>query len=370
MAPLVSDARAGTRSPGGTPQSSAIAAVVGLGAVAKHHLSCLAALDGVTVGAVCDLSPAVAESAASRFGVAGFFTDHRTLLAELKPDVVHVTTPAGAHFEVAMDALAAGAHVIVEKPIVEEAEQLETLLDDAERRGLIVVEDLNYVFNPQVREIRRLIATGELGDLQHVEVDLALDILGEGSNFADRNQPHPALAMPGGAIADFLPHLTSLVYVLAGPHRGVSAVWSRRRESALEVDDLRALVQGERATASISFSAASQPDGFWLRAHGTRMRVEANLFEPRLTIQRVRSLPAALFPIVNGAAEVAALARASASGFWGKLSGAPGAYSGLWELVGRTYDAIARGTPPPITPGDIRAVDSLGRELTAEGDRP
>src|SRR3954452_1705203 len=101
----------------GTRAGVTTAAVVGVGTVAKHHLACLDALDRARAIGVCDLSPAVAESAAERFGAGAPFTDHRELLAALEPDVVHVTTPPAAHFDIATDALAAGAHVIVEKPI-------------------------------------------------------------------------------------------------------------------------------------------------------------------------------------------------------------------------------------------------------------
>src|SRR4051812_20733132 len=202
------------------------AAVVGVGAVAKQHLACLAQLDRARLVGVCDLSPAVAESAAERFGGPAHFADPGELLAELSPDVVHVTTPPGAHFPIAMDALAAGAHVIVEKPIVASHEQLGELLDEGEQRGLVVLENYNYVLNPQVREIRRLASNGELGRLAHVEIDLAVDVLAEGSPFADRNVPHPALDMPGGVVGDFLPHLASLAYFLVGEHRGASTVWA------------------------------------------------------------------------------------------------------------------------------------------------
>jgi predicted dehydrogenase len=338
----------------------ATAAVVGVGMVAKQHLACLADLEGVRLGAVCDLSPAVAESAAERFAVPAHFTDHRAMLSSLRPDVVHVTTPPGSHYGIAIDALVAGAHVIVEKPIVADADQLLPLLEEAERRERVLVENYNYVFNPQVRRIRQLIASGELGRLAHVEVDLALDILGEGSPFTDPGAPHPTLAMPGGAIADFL----------AGSHRTVSTVWSKRVPgSPLDVDDMRSLIETERGTASISFSAASQPDGFWLRVHGSRMRVEANLFEPRITIERVRSAPTPLFPVLNGLSEIAAVGRSAVSGLWGKLSGAPGGYAGLWELIARTYEAIERGTRAPVTPADIRAVNGLVADLTAEQQR-
>jgi predicted dehydrogenase len=339
--------------------------------VAKQHLACLGELSHARLAAVCDISPAVAEAAAGRFGVPAYFTDHREMLERVSPDVVHVTTPPAAHFPVAMDSLAAGAHVIVEKPIVSEHAQLDALLTEAESRERVAIENYNYVFNPQVRKIRRLAASGELGQILHVEVDLAVDILGEGSPFADANRPHPALAMPGGAIADFLPHLASLAYFLVGPHRRVSSVWSRRRsDSPLVVDDLRALVEAERGTASVSFSTTSQPDGFWLRVHGSNMRVEANLFEPRLTIERLRAVPPPLLPVLNGMSEVVAVGRSALGGLWGKLSGAPGTYAGMWDLIARTYGAIASDSAPPITPEDIRAVNRLVADLTAEQRSP
>ena len=333
------------------------AVVVGVGAVAKQHLACLAQLDLARLAGVCDLSSAVAESAAERFGVPAYFADHRELLGELRPDVVHVTTPPAAHFPIAMDALAAGAHVIVEKPIVTERDQLSELLDEADRRGLIALENYNYVFNPQLREIRRLAASGELGTVTHVQIDLAVDVLAEGSPFADRNSPHPALELPGGIVGDFLPHLASLAYFLVGERRSVSTAWAE--------NELRALVEAERGTAAISFSAASQPDGFWLRVHGSRMRIEANLFEPRMTIERLRSAPPPLYPVLNGLSEIGAVGRSAVAGLWGKLSGAPGAYAGLWDLIARTYAAIDSGAAPPVSPADVRAVNDLVQSLVA-----
>src|ERR671920_646030 len=151
------------------PLARVAAAVVGAGAVAKQHLACLAELDFVDVVGVCDLSPATAASAAERFGARASFTDHRAMLEELSPDIVHVTTPPAAHHAIAMDALAAGAHVIVEKPIVDDTGGLEALLAEAERRERVLIEDYNYVFNPQIRRILELIESGELGRLVRVE---------------------------------------------------------------------------------------------------------------------------------------------------------------------------------------------------------
>ena len=76
--------------------------VIGAGYIAKQHLACLTRLPGVHVAGVCDLSPATAEATAERFGISRWFTDHRQMLGTVTPDVVHVATPFGSHFALAM----------------------------------------------------------------------------------------------------------------------------------------------------------------------------------------------------------------------------------------------------------------------------
>ena len=73
--------------------------------------------------------------------------------------------------------------------------------------------------------------------------------------------------------------------------------------------------------------------------------------------------------MLNGLSEIAAVGRAAVGGLWGKLSGAPGAYAGLWELIALTYGAIESGGAPPVWPADIRAVNRLVADLAAEQPR-
>ena len=203
----------------------------------------------------------MAESAAERFGIRAWYTDHRRLLGEVRPDVVHVTTPPPSHFRLAMAALDAGAHVIVEKPATVTLAELDTLVGHADRQGRVLVEDYNYLFNDATRTALGLMASGELGAIAHVEVLICLDILGKGSPFADPNAPHPCLSMAGGAIADFLTHLASLAHAFVGPHRSVNTLWSKRsnRPSPFPSDEFRALVAAERGTAMLGFRPIPSP---------------------------------------------------------------------------------------------------------------
>ena len=343
------------------------AALIGAGQIARQHLSCLKTLPGVELVAICDLSPATAEAAAERYGVETWFTDHRAMLEKGRPDVVHVTTPPTSHFRLAIDSFDAGANVIVEKPATPTFEELEALVQRAQEAGRHLVEDYNYVFNDAPREILRRIETGEFGAVTHVEVLICLDILGP-DGFADPNSPHPTLTLAGGAIADFLPHLASLAHLFVGPHRAAQTVWTKRKSSPLPFDEFRAVLDAERGMASLGFSSSSQPDAFWLRVYGERMQASANLFETRLTFDGPRNVPKPLRPCFSGLEEGKNIRRAALATLLRKFKG-PGAYKGLWELLARTYRALADGSALPITASHVVEVNRMVEALKPKEQR-
>jgi len=343
-------------------------ALIGAGQIARQHLACLESLPGIELAAICDLSPATAEAAAERYGIGAWFTDHRAMLEKVRPDVVHVTTPPTSHFKLALDSVDAGAHVVVEKPATPTLAELETLVGRAHDAGRHLVEDYNYLFNRAPQEILRRIESGEFGAVTHVEVLICLDILGPGG-FADTNSPHPALTLAGGAITDFLPHLASLAHVFVGPHRTAQTVWSKRKRSPLPYDEFRAVVDAERGTAALGFSASSQPDAFWLRVYGEKMQATANLFETRLTFDGPRNVPKPLRPFFSGLREGKTIRRAALATLLRKFKG-PGAYEGLWELLARTYRALADGSALPITANDVLEVNRMVEALKPREHRP
>lgn len=344
------------------------AALIGAGQIARQHLACLTALPGVELAAICDRSPATAEAAAERYGIRAWFTDHKAMLEKARPDVVHITTPPTSHFLLGMDSLDAGAHVIVEKPATSTFGELETLAQRAQEAGRHLVEDYNYVFNHAPQKILQCISSGRFGAVTHVEVLICLDILGP-DGFADPNAPHPALTLAGGAIADFLPHLASLAHAFVGPHRTAQTVWAKRKSSLLPFDEFRAVVEAERGTAALGFSSSAQPDAFWLRVYGERMQATANLFETRLTFDGPRNVPKPLRPFFSALEEGKTIRRAALATLLRKFKG-PGAYEGLWELLARTYRALADGSALPVTASHVLEVNRMVEALKPGQQRP
>src|SRR2546427_6503095 len=109
-------------------------ALVGCGKVADQHIAEIQKLGTAEVVAVCDRELLMAEQLASRYGVYRYYSDFNRLLGEVKPDVVHVTTPPQAHASLAIQALDAGCHIFVEKPLALDREETKYLIDYAVRK--------------------------------------------------------------------------------------------------------------------------------------------------------------------------------------------------------------------------------------------
>ena len=148
------------------------AAVIGTGKISEEHLRFLGTDPRVKLAAVCDLSPSLAKYAVERFGADKAYSDSNQMLAEVRPDVVHVLTPPGTHVRLVTDALKAGAHVVVEKPVASSHREFLELTSLADSCGKRIVEDHNYRFNEPVQAIekfgpRRHAGRGSRGGCPH-----------------------------------------------------------------------------------------------------------------------------------------------------------------------------------------------------------
>ena len=344
-------------------------ALVGTGAIARQHLSCLSRLRGVDLVAVCDLSRVSAEFAAERYGARAWFTDHREMLERARPDVVHITTPVTSHYSLAAEALQAGAHVIVEKPITVHDHELDRLLDHAQRAGRSILEDYNYLFNPPVQDLLQAIHDGALGDVVHADVTFCSDVLAPGSPFTDPDVPHPAAALPGGAIGDFATHLAALGHAVVGAHRALHPSWSSGGRSDGLLTDLVALVEAEGGTATLRFSARAQPQSFFVRVSGTRLSATVSILGGRMVIEQEPTWRRPLVMARRGLAASVDATLSSLAGPWERLSGGPGAYVGIWKLIERTYRALAAGDSVPVSHDQIRAVNRLRSDMLSGDGR-
>jgi predicted dehydrogenase len=151
-------------------------ALVGLGhAGFKIHLPALGPMASITVVGACDADATRRERAAARYRVP-VFTDFDTMLAESRPDVVVIGTPPDSHADYCLRALAAGAHVVCEKPFVSSLGEADVVLRAAARAGRRVA--LNHEFRemPIFRALRDELARPSGGELVFVQIWQLMDL--------------------------------------------------------------------------------------------------------------------------------------------------------------------------------------------------
>jgi predicted dehydrogenase len=151
--------------------------VIGYGYWGPNLVRNLVEAPDATVAAVADLSPERLRKVQSRYPTIEVTRDHRTLLTDSSIDAIVIATPVASHFELALQALRAGKHVLVEKPLTASEEQALRLIDEADRRNLTLMVDHTFVYTGAVRKMRELVANDQLGDFYYydsVRVNLGL----------------------------------------------------------------------------------------------------------------------------------------------------------------------------------------------------
>ncbi|WP_274423514.1 Gfo/Idh/MocA family protein [Chelativorans sp. YIM 93263] len=121
------------------------------------------------VTAIASRDEARGKAVADRFGIPHVFSSYDALLASSEVDGVYIPLPTSQHVEWAVKAADAKKHVLVEKPLALEAEDIRQVIEARDRNGVLVSEAFMVTYHPQWRKVRELIAEGAIGRLHHVQ---------------------------------------------------------------------------------------------------------------------------------------------------------------------------------------------------------
>jgi predicted dehydrogenase len=195
------------------------AAVVGTGFIGVVHVEALRRL-GVQVHGVVGSSHERAMSRALEMRLPPAYESFHAMLADQRVDVVHITSPNHLHHEHAKAALAAGKHVVCEKPLAMTPAESADLLEAAQRSGLVHAVNFNLRFYPVNQHVHGMIAAGELGDVRLVSGHYLQDWLLLATDWNWRLEP--GLGGELRAVADIGSHWMDLTSFLTG--RRITAV--------------------------------------------------------------------------------------------------------------------------------------------------
>jgi predicted dehydrogenase len=151
--------------------------VIGYGYWGPNLVRNFAETPGARVGFVADTRTERLSHVRARYPATKVSTDYRDLITDPGVDAVAIATPVSSHFDLAMEALRAGKHVLVEKPITSTSEQATALIAEAEKRGLVLMVDHTFVYTNAVGKMRELTHAGDLGEIYYydsVRINLGL----------------------------------------------------------------------------------------------------------------------------------------------------------------------------------------------------
>ena len=165
--------------------------VIGGGSMGFNHARVLAEMEDVELVGVADPS-AEARARIGRRLRAPTFADYREMIERARPHAVTVVVPTTLHYRVASDAIEAGCHVLIEKPIASSCDEGADLVVRAADKGVALSVGHVERFNPAVRELKRRIDAGELGTIFQVH--------------ARRVGPFPSRIRDVGVVIDLATH--------------------------------------------------------------------------------------------------------------------------------------------------------------------
>jgi predicted dehydrogenase len=332
-------------------------ALVGCGQIADAHLQAIRKIRGTELVAVADRYEDLARQAAARFAVPVIFQDLERMLRQAVPDVVHITTPPDTHRALALQALARGAHVYIEKPFTLNAVEAADVLAAAKTHRRLVCMGHDQRFDPAWTECRKLAACGALGKIIHVESILGYDLSGPFGKICLSDPDHWVHRLPGGLLQNIISHsLYTITDFLRDAKPRLWACWFTSRPALPFPTELRVLLQGAQMTGTLMVTTSVRPKYRLTRVYGTRQGVEID-FEAR--ILRRYQTPVTRGPFIKVEMPLRHLWEAAGSlrrNLGRFLRADLHFFAGMDRLFTEFYRSVREGGEPPIPYAEIRRV--------------
>ncbi len=241
--------------------------MLGYGAIGHEHALATLAVPGLHLSAVSDPNPSRVSVARSVNADVRGYSDSDEMLDDDAVDLVVISTPPDTHADWARRALAAGKHVVLEKPMALTAADCDDVLERARSADRLVVVYQNRRFDPDYRVMRRLVRSGAIGELFHVESFV-------GGYAHPCNYWHSHATVSGGAIFDWGSHyIDQLLDLMPGQVQHVTAANHKRHwHDVTNADHSRVTIRftdGREADFIHSDLAAAPKPKWWaLGTHG------------------------------------------------------------------------------------------------------
>lgn len=347
------------------------AAIIGAGEISQYHIPYAMENRDVSIVGVCDIEKDKAEKIATTFNIPKKYDDVTTMLGETSPNVVHILTPPKSHVKLAIQAMDAGCHVLVEKPMALTVENARRMIDKSKEKNVKLSVCHQYLFDPVVMRAKDIAQSGKLGQIIYVEGYWFTDITGGSNAYTTKgNGTGWAYGLPGSVFANFLDHP---VYLQKEFLKEVTSVFVSTKKLGenpfVPYDEIKINLEGPNSYGSIVSSLNIKPRLNLLRIYGTRMITTADLSNMTLTTQPTKNLPHMISKAYINLNQSFELASDTIKAPYKILSGKIKVRQGLRTFIKRFYDSLLLNTKPPVSPEEglenVKILSQIWREAEA-----
>ena len=336
--------------------------VVGCGFIAQDaHIPSLLKCKSAKLVAVCDRNGEVAESIARKFRIDRHYFDFAEMLSKGKLDVIDICTPINTHASLSIQAMEAGCHVLVEKPIALITGETDEMISASKRNEvkLGVVHDM--LFGLAMMKIKSMVKEGAIGQvlgvcIKHSFPQQYFPII--------QDRTHWWHQLPGGVFGDTLPHPIYLAREFLGDLEPIAVHTNKIGHlEHLSFDEVQIILEGENGVGTIISSCNWLPL-LTIDVFGTKMNLHGDLYNAIVLQLREhrerRSLVSRALENVNQSLQI--LAGSASNGIRVIL----GKRGGHRILINKFIKSIQNGTELPVTAEDGRQTLRLLEKITSQ----
>jgi len=335
--------------------------LVGCGPVTQEaHIPQLVKIRNVEIVATCDKDEELAKTVAKRLDINKYYADSSQLLNNEQLDVIDICTPPNTHTTLCIQAMEAGCHVLVEKPLALTVKEADEMVSAAKRNQVKLCVAHNNLFEPMAMKAESIISQGGIGDLTGIDIECSVA--------KDKpemvNKDHWYHRLPGGAFGEVLPHPIYLAMAFLGRLEPV-AVSARKLGSYdwVVADELRVILEGENGTATITSSCNSLRETKALVFFGTKMNLLIDIPNSILFTYSGSDLSRPILEDLRRAFQQAS------NGVRRSLTWISGRHHGGHDtLIRRFIESIQNATDSPVTMEDAREVTRVYEKIVAQID--
>lgn len=255
--------------------------IIGCGEVVQsQHIPSLLRIKDAEITLVCDRDEDLAKRVAQRFNIDKYYTDFSEMLEKEELDMVDICTSPKSHAALSIQAMGAGCHVLVEKPMALSLKEADDMVRASKgNKGKLCVVH-NMLFEPVVMKARGMVSEGSIGDLTGIDIKFSR----EKDDDWITNKDHWSHKLLGGMFGEMLPHPIYIAQAFLGNLEPLS-VHTRKLSSYnwVVADELRVILESEKGMATITSSCNWPKDKAIVDIFGTKMNLRIDLWNSVMT---------------------------------------------------------------------------------------